>query len=300
LTPEEGRRVFAGLIDLFGQGPEVQRIEDRTIADGVAIRVYVPSAAARLPIVVYFHGGGWVLGDLDTHDTLCRRLSVAAKAVVVSVAYRRSPEFPYPAAVEDCYAATRYAALHAAEWGGDPHGLMVAGDSAGGTLAVGVALQARDRSGPALCGQILIYPAIEPRCDSRSYRQFADGHGLTRSAMVWFWQQYLGAHFETAAAYAAPVRAVSLAGLPPTHLVMAEYDVLHDEGVDFAARLRSAGVPTTSRCYPGMIHGFVHFSEPFDLAKQTILDLGEVVNTLARSRVSHQVARLLKALAQPT
>jgi acetyl esterase len=282
MTPEEGRRVFASLSGLFGKGPALDRVEDRTVADTVSVRLYAPAAAAPLPIVMYFHGGGWVLGDLNTHDTLCRRLSFAAGAMVVSVDYRRAPERPYPAALDDCFAATQYVAEHATELGGDAGRLLVAGDSAGANLAAAVALKARDEGRPAIHAQILIYPALEPRCDTPSYLAFAEGHGLTRAAMSWFWGQYLGEERETADAYAAPARAASLAGLPPTHLLTAEADVLRDEGERFAARLKAAGVPTTSRRYDGMIHGFVHFAEPFDVSKQALADLAEVVRTLTR------------------
>jgi acetyl esterase len=305
MTPAQGRQFFASLTDLFGQGPALHRVEDRTVADTVAVRIYAPAVPTPLPIVMFFHGGGWVLGDLNTHDSLCRRLCAASGALIVSVAYRCAPEHQYPAALDDCLAATAYVADHAAELGGDAGRIVVAGDSAGGNLAAAVALRARDQGGPVLHGQILIYPAVQACCDSSSYLAFADGYGLTRRAMLWFWRQYLGQDLKTADAYAAPGRATSLAGLPPTHLITAEYDVLRDEGEQFAGRLQAAGVPTTARRYNGMIHGFVHFAEPFDVGKQALADLGEVVRTLTRGRGHHHRGKIhhetqaLPVLARP-
>jgi acetyl esterase len=244
-------------------GAEVARVEDRRIPGGVdgapiAVRVYTPRGGdGPFPIVAYFHGGGWVIGDLETHDHWCRTLASGAGAVLVAVDYRLAPEVRFPVAVEDCLAATRWVATNAAALGGDPGRLTVAGDSAGGNLAAVVSQLARDRGGPSIAFQLLLCPATDYGFDTASYRDNADGYLLTKSGMVWFWHHYLS---DPAAQgrdpRASPLRARSLAGLPPAHVVTAEYDVLRDEGEAYAARLREAGVPVTARRYDGQIHNF--------------------------------------------
>lgn len=279
LTPAQAREAFSARRTAFGVGPRVHRVDDRTIADGVGITLYTPTqtAATGAPVVMYFHGGGWVLGDVETHDTLCRSLAVATSCVVVSVEYRRSPEHRFPAALNDCTAATAYVASHAGEIGVDPRRIVVAGDSAGGNLAAAVALQARDRGGPSLRGQVLIYPVVDDRCDTASYREFAEGYGLSRTSMRWFWRQYLGDDAPVPIACASLARAENLHDLPPAHVVTAEFDVLRDEGERYARRLAEAGVPTTVQRYDGMIHGFVLNAGIFDTAGDAIADIGEVV-----------------------
>lgn len=284
LSPAEGREIFAGLTDLFGVGPELHRVENQTIAENVSVRIYAPSAG-KLPVLMYFHGGGWVVGDLDTHDALCRRLADQSNCAVVAVDYRRAPEHRYPAALHDCWLATEQIAVKAADFELDASRLVVAGDSAGGNLALGVALRARDMGTPAIVGQVLVYPAVEPGFDTTSYREFAEGYGLTKLEMEWFWRQYLGSDgLGTADSYAVPTRASTLSNLPATHIVTAEFDVLRDEGEDFAAKLRNAGVSTSSKRYDGMIHGFIHFSVPFDEAKQAISDVAKVIDNMVRAK----------------
>ena len=243
-------------------GAAVARVEDRRIPidDGATIgaRVYTPEGGdGPFPCVVYLHGGGWVIGDLETHDHLCRALAKGAGAVVVSVDYRLAPEVRFPAAADDCYAATRWVAANGAELGIDPQRIAVAGDSAGGNLAAVVAQMARDRGGPQIAFQLLLCPVTDYGFDTASYRENADGYLLTKNAMVWFWHHYLA---EPAAQgrdpRASPMRAESLAGLPPAHVVTAEYDPLRDDGEAYAARLREAGVPVTQRRYEGQIHNF--------------------------------------------
>ena len=278
MTPNEGRAVFAGLTGLFGQGPAVHRVENRTLGSGLRVRVYTAAATDKpLPALMYFHGGGWVLGDLDTHDALCRRLADEASCVVVAVDYRRAPEHKFPAALDDCFAATEFVVENAEAFGVDRDRVIVAGDSSGGNLAAAVALRAREQGGPALTAQVLIYPVLDHRFDTPSYTQFAEGYGLTRSAMVWFWEQYLGTAGDGAIEFASPLRAGDLRGLPPAHVITAGYDVLRDEGERFAARLREAGVTTTTRRYDGMIHGFVHFCGLFDTGRQAVSDVAKVL-----------------------
>jgi acetyl esterase len=230
----------------------------------VRIRVYRPRDAQQglRPGVVFLHGGGFVLCSIESHDGFCRRVARNTGAVVVSVDYRLAPEHPAPAAAEDAYAALAWVAEHADELGVDPDRILTAGDSAGGNLAAVVSLMARDRGGPAVAGQVLVYPAIEPDFESKGYRDFGAGHFNTREAMEWYWRLYLGDVDVPADAtyppeYVAPLRAASLAGLPPAIVVTAGRDPLHSEGRLYVAALRDAAVPVRHRHYPELFHGFV-------------------------------------------
>ncbi|GAB5560897.1 MAG: alpha/beta hydrolase [Synoicihabitans sp.] len=268
LPATEGQAIFASLTDLFGTGPEPAAQKDFTIPGGPAVRLYraAGDAQAAQPCVIYFHGGGWVLGNIETHDSLCRRISAQAKVTVVSVDYRCAPASPFPAAIDDCHAATQYVAENATELGVDTNRIAVAGDSAGGNLAATVCLKARDSGGPAIHSQWLIYPITDADTETTSYNAYADGYGLTKSLMVWFWDQYVPDVADRDNPLASPLRAASLADLPPAYLLSANYDVLYDEGQAYAAALKAAGVPVTEQNHPGMLHGFLHFSTPFDEA----------------------------------
>ena len=279
LDAAEARRILkeAPLDDV--ELPDIARVEARTIpgpdgAPDLPVRVYRPRLdAAPLPLVVFFHGGGWVLCDLDTHEITCRQLANGTDAVVVSVDYRLAPEHRFPAAVEDAYAATTWAHAHAAELGADPTRLAVAGDSAGGNLAAAVPLMARDRGGPPIIFQVLVYPALERSFDTASYRENAEGYFLTALQMRWYWEQYLGDDDDAAThPYAAPLRATSLRGLPPAHIVTAEYDPLRDEGEAYGRRLEEAGVPADVRRYDGMFHGFFSL-DVLDGSRQATADV---------------------------
>jgi acetyl esterase len=243
---------------LNGEPVPVAAVADRRIpgpAGELAVRVYTPEGEAPFPIVVYFHGGGWVVGTLDTYDPLCRALAAAIPAVVVSVDYRLAPEHRWPAAAEDAYAATLWASRHAAELGGAQHRLAVAGDSAGGNLAAVVALGARDRGGPAIAFQLLVYPVLDVAGDTASWREFADGFYLTAAGMRWYWDHYRGPA-DGLAPDASPLRAAFVGGLPPALVVGASHDILRDEGEAYAARLAEAGVDARAIRVPGMVHGF--------------------------------------------
>jgi acetyl esterase len=218
--------------------------------------------------LVYFHGGGWVIGSIETHDALCRELTMEAGVVVVSVEYRLAPEHKFPAAADDAYAAVRWVAQHAAELGIDPARIGVGGDSAGGNLAAVVALQARDLGGPPLALQLLIYPITCDDLGTPSYVENAEGYMLTRADMAWFWSQYLSDPAQGDDPRVSPLRAGDLSGLPPAFILTAEYDPLRDEAEAYAARLEQAGVPVRMRRYDGMIHGF--------LRRLTLLDQGRV------------------------
>jgi acetyl esterase len=226
----------------------------------VPIRVIRPvGATAVLPVVMYFHGGGWVLGDRDTHDRLVREIAVGAQAAVVFVDYARAPEARYPVAIEQAYAATRYVADNAAELGIDPLRLAVAGDSVGGNMAAAVTLIAKQRRGPNIAFQLLFYPVTDSGFDTPSYNQFADGPWLTKRAMEWFWDAYLPDPAVRKQPTATPLNASldQLASLPEALVIVDENDVLRDEGEAYARKLSDAGVRVISVRYNGTIHDFV-------------------------------------------
>jgi acetyl esterase len=250
----------------------VAAVEDRFVpgpAGDLPVRVYTPAGRGPFPLVVFFHGGGWVLGDLDTHDPFSRALCAGAGCVVVSVGYRLAPEHPFPAAPDDAVAATRWVGEHAAEVGGDHARIALAGDSAGGNLAAVTALRIRDEGGPALRGQLLIYPGLGyPSPPTPSYVENAEGYGMTREAATWFWDQYLGDRTYATNPLAAPLLAPDLSGLPPALVVTAEYDVLRDEGDLYVERLLEAGVPARLSRYDGVHHRFAEFIGILEQAEQ--------------------------------
>lgn len=256
-----------------GEVEEVSRVEDRSLPgrDGdVAVRIYWPEGEGPHPGLVYFHGGGFVIGSLDTHDGTCRSLCRRAGCVVVSVDYRLAPEHLFPAAPEDCYAATCWVAENAASVGVDATRLAVGGDSAGGNLAAVVPLMALERQGPELCFQLLIYPVTDCAFDTLSYRENAEGYFLTRDHMKWFWRQYLKDPGDGAHPHASPLRAETLAGLPPALCITAEFDPLRDEGEAYATRLREVGVSVTTSRYDGMFHGFFGMGAVLDRAGDAV------------------------------
>jgi acetyl esterase len=222
----------------------------------VGVRVYRPDSTEPLPILVYAHGGGFVFCDLDSHDGLCRNLANLIPAVVVSVDYRLAPECRWPTAAEDVFAVTEWAAAHASSLGGDVTRVAVGGDSAGGNLAAVTALMARDRGGPAIAAQLLVYPVIAADFDTASYQRFGRGFYNPRPALQWYWDQYVPAVEDRLHPYAAPLHG-NLAGLPPAVVVIAGHDPLRDEGIAYADALTAAGVPTTRCMFDGGIHGFM-------------------------------------------
>lgn len=243
----------------FGEPPAVARVEDLALdlpGRTLPARLYVPGDAANpAPLVVFYHGGGWVIGTLETHDATCRALARASGAAVLSVGYRLAPEHPYPAPVDDCYDALVWAAAHADELGCDPRRLAVAGDSAGGNLSAAVSIMARDRGGPALRHQLLIYPVTDDDFSLPSYAENGGGDFFLSNAMMrWFWDRYLG---DVADAPLARVGCTpDLSGLPSATVITAEFDPLRDEGMAYAARLEQAGIAVDAAVAPGMIHGF--------------------------------------------
>lgn len=271
LPIEEARRIMEeSAPELFGRPDGVGAIVDRTLPGPIPVRIYEPLGSDRsLPLLVYFHGGGWVVGSLDTHDGVCRALCARTPCIVISVSYRLAPEHRFPAAVEDAWAATVWVAEHAGSLGGDPMRIAVGGDSAGGNLAAVVAIRARDR-GLSLRHQLLIYPVTDADFDRSSYLANADGYGLTRSAMCWYFKQYLGPHGDPTHPEVAVVRATDVAGVAPATVLTAEYDPLRDEGEEYALRLESAGVPVCLRRYDGLIHGFIRMPALIERARSAL------------------------------
>lgn len=282
LTADEARH-YANLRFALAAAAEpeaVAQVADIRIdgdATQMAARIYNPAAASSRPTIVYFHGGGWVVGSLDSHDALCRALANEVGAVVLSVDYRLAPDVRFPAPAEDAYAATVWAATNVAQLGGDRSRIIVAGDSAGGNLAAAAALIARDYGGPSIAAQVLIYPVTDAYFETGSYREYAEGYNLRREDMMWYWRQYLLSPADGDNSYASPLRDMNLAGLPPAVVVTAGFDPLRDEGEAYAAAMNVAGVPVVLRRYPGSIHGFMR--SPRALAAGR-LALSEIVDAL--------------------
>jgi acetyl esterase len=263
LSPADARSVLARAQSIPVGKPSAQ-IEDMVLPVGptgsVPIRMVRPTATPEvLPVVMYFHGGGWILGDRDTHDRLVREIAVGVEATVVFVDYARAPEARYPVAIEQAYAATRYVADNAADLRIDPLRLCVAGDSVGGNMAAAVTLMAKQRRGPNIAFQVLFYPVTDAAFDTPSYICFSDGPWLTKSAMEWFWDAYLPDPTARNQPTATPLNASldQLAGLPEALVIVDENDVLRDEGEAYARKLSDAGVRVTSVRYNGTIHDFV-------------------------------------------
>jgi len=269
-TPAMAREAMAAAgAAMGGDPPRVARVDDLQAsgpAGPIPLRAYYPDGAGPFGALVYFHGGGWVIGSIETHDSLCRALANTTGWAVFSVEYRLAPEHKYPAAADDAYAATAWVAAQARTLGVDAARVAVAGDSAGGNLAAVVAQMARDRGGPRLRAQALIYPVTDYDFTTPSYGANADGYLLTQDAMRWFWDHYLADARQGSEPYASPLRARDLHGLPPALVLTAEFDPLRDEGEAYAAALRRAGVPVDQHRYDGLIHGFFQFGGAFPQA----------------------------------
>jgi acetyl esterase len=276
----EGLRALARMTD--SREVPVGKVETRTVAGGageIGARFYTPVAAgsAPLPALVYFHGGGFVLGDLDTHDTLCRALAAEAGCKVISVDYRLAPEHKFPAAVEDAYAATKWVEDNASQIGIDPNRIAVGGDSAGGTLAAVVTQLAKAKGAPKLIYQLLFYPVTQLRDDTPSRQRFADDVILHKRALAWLREQYLAPEASPDDPRVAPLAASDLAGLPPAYVLTAGCDPLLEEGRQYADRLREAGVPVEYVCYDQMVHGFINMSALVETARVAIERAGQAL-----------------------
>jgi acetyl esterase len=262
--------------------PALPRIEDIRIpgpAGEIPARVYAPRAGtAPRPAVTYFHGGGWVQGDLETHHGLCARLAKHADALVVAIDYRLAPEHKFPAAVEDCLAAYRWVRTNGREVGADPARVAVAGDSAGGNLSAVVSQLAAAGGAPVPTCQVLIYPAVDFSLETDSHRELADGHVIPRDRVLWYMGQYLRAEADKSDLRASPLLAPSLAGQPPAMIVTAGFDPLRDEGHAYAEMLRKAGVDVVDREYPGQIHAFVSLTKAIPQGMACTLEIAEYLH----------------------
>lgn len=286
-TPQEIREGYVELGNMFGPGEEVNTIANRSIPgpEGeIPLRIYSPEGEGPFGVLVFFHGGGFVIGDLDTHDKECRALCNRAGCVVVAVDYGLAPERPFPAAPNDCYAALEWVFANAATFAGDPSRIGLAGDSAGGNLAAVVALMARDRSGPAIRFQLLIYPCTDVRDNDECYpsrEENATAPLLQRDTMTYFMGHYFdgseGGDRNRENILASPILAPSLEGLPPALVITAELDPLRDEGEAYAAALEAAGVETTLHRYNGQPHGFFQLSPILDAGKMLLDEAGEAL-----------------------
>ncbi len=254
--------------------PEVAHVEDRKIpgpAGSIPVRVYTPAGNGPFPVLVYYHGGGFVIGDLESHDGVCRLLTNGAGCVTVAVDYRLAPEAKFPAAVDDCYAATRWVSENAAQLNADPNRLAVGGDSAGGNLAAVISILARDRKTPKIVFQLLIYPATDITCSAPSHKTNTE-YILTPADIRWFMGHYLRSDDDKRNPLASPLFTASFNGLPPALIITAEFDPLRDEGEDYGRKLREAGVPVQVSRYEGMVHGFVSMNDMIDKGKQGIAE----------------------------
>jgi acetyl esterase len=278
VPPAQGREMFRMISNtLEPQGISIGKVDNMSIpgpAAPIPVRVYTPvaSGGTALPALVFFHGGGFVIGDLETHDALCRTLANETGAKVVAVDYRLAPEHKFPAAADDCYAATKWVEANAATLGVDPNRIAVGGDSAGGNLAAVVCQTAKQKGGPHIVLQLLIYPVTQLRSKTESMKNFAEGYFLEKKTMDWFFDQYTTPTTDTNDPRVSPLASNDLSGLPRAYIVTAGFDPLRDEGKAYADKLNRAGVAAVYVDYPSMIHGFFSMSGVLPQARQAITD----------------------------
>ena len=280
-TPVKARELYlAGRAVSNPEPPELESAKPLSIAaplGAIPARIYTPKQLRKTgglaPCLVFYHGGGWVIGDLDSHDVVCRKLAHEGESIVISIDYRLAPEHKFPAAVDDAIAAVKWVAANAKELGVDYYSLMVGGDSAGGNLAAVVALAARDGDGPKLAGQVLIYPATDFAMSHPSHSEPETSILLTHSVIKWFCNHYLNGTADIDHWKASPARASTLAGLPPAYVLTAGADPLRDEGDEYAARLKEAGVPMTYRHFPGQFHGFFTMGKLLQQANVAVTEI---------------------------
>jgi len=283
LTPDQAREQYLMRVRKLEVKQAIHRTQDRRIAgpaSDIPIRLYWPreaKAGELLPVLLWLHGGGFVIGNLDTHDSVCRMLSEQGDCLVVAVDYRLAPEFKFPAAVDDCHAVLRWLALHSAEIGADSKRIAVGGDSAGGNLAAVLALLARDEGHPAIALQLLIYPCTAPEPETPSHHKFAEGYVLSRRSIVWFYKHYLRSQRDASDFRFAPLQADDLSRLPPAFVLVAGYDPLRDEGVEYAKRLIEAGNRVTLANYEGVTHGFYLMGGAVDAARRAVAQSASVL-----------------------
>lgn len=272
LAPEEARALYTAMSQMLDTvDVPIGQVEDRTVGEGVPVRIYSPVAGSGvLPVLVFFHGGGWVIGDLNSHDTLCRSLANQAHCRVVAVDYRLSPEHKFPAGLDDAYSVLEWVEQHAGEIDVDPNRIAVGGDSAGGNLAAVLSLKARDEKGPSIAFQLLIYPVTDHTAEDGSREEFAEGYFLAQETMLWFSEQYMKPDDDWQTPYASPLMAENFANLPPAYVVTAGYDILRDEGKAYADALSSANVDVVHKNYSGMIHGFFNMQSVSKVSVQAV------------------------------
>ena len=276
LTPEDARAEYLRRTNRLKADVDIHRYEDREIegpGGGIPIRIYTPrelSPKERLPALVWYHGGGYVIGDLDTHDWACRALANETDCIVVAVDYRLAPEHKFPAAVEDCYAAVKWVANNASQIHADAARIAVGGDSAGGNLATVVSILARDDGSPNICFQLLVYPVTAPEPETKSHHAFAEGYLLTRKTITWFFTHYLRSPKDTKDFRYAPLEADDLSSLPPALIIVAGYDPLRDEGVEYAEAMIHAGNRVRLSNYEGMVHGFFLMGGVVDASRHAV------------------------------
>ncbi|WP_338452744.1 alpha/beta hydrolase [Niallia oryzisoli] len=290
MTVQENRDGLLAFYEgVVGESQEVGKVENLTIpVDGgqIGLRLYSPKGQGPFPVFVYYHGGGWVLGDLDVIDPILRSVTNSTECLVVSVDYRLAPEYKFPIPAEDCYAATKWVSENIAIYNGDPSRIAVGGDSAGGNLAAVVPLMAKDRGGPSIAYQVLLYPVTNFSFNTQSYLENGKDHYLETSAMHWFANQYLNNEEDKYNPYASPLLADDVSGLPPALIITAEYDVLRDEGEAYATRLKEAGVPVEQTRYDGQIHGFFWMPVIMADAKRALQQITNTLNQAFSSSAS--------------
>ena len=286
LSPQQAREQILAMRANKGDIEPVGKVEDRTIkgpGGDIPIRIYSPNGRGPFPLLVYFHGGGWVVGSIETVDASCRSLTNLANCITVSVDYRLAPEHKFPAAPDDCYAATTWTALNAASIHGDPQRIAVGGESAGANLAAAVALMAQERGAPSLALQLLLYPVIDHNANLPSSRENAEGYFLTTEMMGWFWDHYLRDKTDSENPLASPLRAKRLQGVAPAAIFTAEFDPLRDEGAEYAKKLRAAGIPVEYKCHEGLIHGYMGMAKAVEPAGKALQEAAQVLRkTFAR------------------
>ena len=276
------RQGYVATRGFLSEKPDVANVEDRVIpgpAGDIPVRIYTPDGVAPYPVLVYYHGGGWVIGSIETHDGICRAYANAAGCIVVNVDYRLAPEHRFPAAVDDAFAVLNWVAEHAADFGGDPSRMAVGGESAGANLSAVIAQLATEAGRPALKYQILAYPVTNLAFDTESYETNADGYFLTQESMRWFWDLYLNDESEGADPKASPLLREDVSGLPSGIVITPEYDPLRDEGIAYGRRLKEAGVDFEVWVPDGMIHEFLGMTNILPEAKQAIETLGGKLRT---------------------
>jgi len=289
LPPPDERAVFRALMEMVGPKDvpigKVANLACPGPAGEIALRSYTPIAPSgeALPTLVFYHGGGFVVGDLDTHDGLCRMIANEAGVRVVAVDYRLAPEHPFPSAVDDAYAALTFVEKNAAELGIDANRLAVGGDSAGGALSAAMTQMARDTGGPAIAFQLLLFPVTQVNANTPSVAKYAEGYMLEREVLDWWYKCYLGPSGDASDPRVSPLSAQSFDDLPPAYLLTAECDLLHDEGLQYAAKLRAAGVPVEVKDYPGLVHDFIYLQGVLPQAAQALKEAAHALKSTLNS-----------------